>query len=174
MIRDYRVFSSGVSLFCVAAGDGKVGIGPWNTHITSRNFHCCIDGVNLMSSRSSDYLFMGHYKRDRYYFSLSGKSYDQFSAVGDGRGGVCPRSNHFYSQKFDFGRERHDMRFIPPKSHHIASPMVSSWAREYSVNSTGGSSFGVADGDGKYGVGTSKTYLNFHRYDFWFDSSNFV
>ena len=42
--RDYPVGDSCVSLFVVAAGDVKVGVGISTTHITSQNVDCCIDG----------------------------------------------------------------------------------------------------------------------------------
>ena len=35
-------------------GDGKGGIGPRTTHLTSQKFGCCIDGGNFMSSQSRD------------------------------------------------------------------------------------------------------------------------
>ena len=60
-IRDYPV---GVS-----DGDGKVGVVPRTTYLTSQKVYFWIDGENFVLSSSREYSSMSNYYKDRYYSS---------------------------------------------------------------------------------------------------------
>ena len=65
------------------------------------------------------------------FFSSGGSSFG--GASGGGRGDVGPRTTHFHSHKFGCWFDGDDL--------------ASCWSRYYRVGSSGGSSFGVSDGD---------------------------
>ena len=50
------------------------------------------------------------YKKCSYSTSHTLRDY-HFAYDGDGRGVVGPRKTHFYPQKYNFGRDRHDEDF---------------------------------------------------------------
>ena len=52
--------------------------------------------------------------------------------------------------------------------------MSSSLSRYYSVDTDGGSSFGVASGDGKGGVVPRTTHIYSQKYNFWLTGGYFV
>ena len=75
-----------------------------------------------MSYQSKDYPAMSNSKKDRSYYSSYKRREDKFITDGDsdgyGRGGVGPRTTHFYSHKiFDFGIERNNEGLCPYQSH---------------------------------------------------------
>ena len=50
--RDYPIGTSDGSLFNVSVGDGKGGVVPRTTHLSTQNFYFWIDGDNFVLSRS--------------------------------------------------------------------------------------------------------------------------
>ena len=107
---------------------------------------------------------MSHSNKDK--SSLSWKINDKFNNASGGRVGVCPSTTHFSYLNVYFGRDRHDWGIRTYHCHQIARPVVSSWIREYQVNATGGSSFGVSDCGVKGGVDPMTTQLSYHSYNF--------
>ena len=103
---------------------------------------------------------MGHPDKESLSSSSYWKQEDKYSANGDGRGGVGPSNNHFSFQKVDFVTDRHDGVSCSYKSSLTEYHMASSWSNDYSIYDTVGYSFGVADGDGKGGVGPRTTHLS--------------
>ena len=66
------------------------------------------------------------------------------------------------------------MIFLLSTRHQTASYMVSSWSRDYTFSASSGSSFRVAAGDGKGGVGTRITYFYSKKVNFGLDGGDFV
>ena len=85
---------------------------------------------------------------------------------------IC--SNHFSSQKGDYGRVRNDWGVILSRIHCTEFPMESSFSKDYKVGSYDSSTIGVGGGVGKGRVVPSTTHLNDHKSDFCIDGSNFV
>ena len=57
--------------FGFAAGDGKYGMGPRTTHISSHKYYCWIDGGGSVSSKSIYYSEMVHFNKYKLYNPLS-------------------------------------------------------------------------------------------------------
>ena len=93
----YIVGASGGYLFGVADGYGKDDVVSRPTHLYSPKVDFYIHGGNFVSYQSSDYSSTSHSNKDRSYSSFSQKRNNQFSAYGDGRGGVGLRTTHFSS-----------------------------------------------------------------------------
>ena len=109
---------------------------------------------------------MIHSNRFRYSSSLSLRGEDQFRTSGDYRGGVSPYTDHFYSPKVYFDRDRHDGGFQPYQSHCTASPMALFFIRGYPVGDSGYSLFSFAARFGKVGVVPSTNHLSSQKFDF--------
>ena len=84
------------------------------------------------------------------------------------------RTNHFFSQKGDYGRFRNDQEVILSQIHCTASPMESLLSKYYKVGSYDSSTIGIDCGDGKGRVGPRTTHLTDHEADFCIDCGNFV
>ena len=82
-----------------------------------------------------------------------------YTAAGCGIVGVGPRKTHFYPQKYNFGRNRHDGIFQKSQRQHTAPPIKLSSIKNYTVGTSDSSLFGVAHGNGKGDVGPRTTNL---------------
>ena len=76
--------------------------------------------------------------------------------------------------RVNLGRDSNDWGFWSPKSHHNEPYIFLSWIMYCSVGDAGGSSFSIASGDGKYGMGHRITHLSSQKVDCWIDGGNFV
>ena len=56
-------------LFGVESGGGKDGVGLITTHIFSHKCDCLIYGGDFVLSQSSDYSYMNHSNKYRYFYS---------------------------------------------------------------------------------------------------------
>ena len=63
-----------------------------------------------------------HTKKGPILHHLGGRG-GRFPTDGDGRGGIGPRTTHFYPQKYMFCRYRHDGDFHKYQRQHTALPM---------------------------------------------------
>ena len=127
-----------------------------------------------MSYHISDYPPISNSKKYRSSSSFSWGGGLKFSAAGGDRGGVCISTNHFSYQKSCLVTGMNDIGFEPYQSHCTASSLVSYWIRDYPIGDYYGSSFIVAAGGGRSGIGPRNTHLSSQKVDCWFDGSYFV
>ena len=105
--RGYSDNATGNSSFGVIAVDGKGGLGPRTTHLSSQKVDCWINGGDFLSYHIRDNLSMSYSNNDRSSYLLAPIRGDQFSTGGEVIGGTFPMYNHFYSQKVYFSKHRH-------------------------------------------------------------------
>ena len=67
---------------------------------------------------------MSNSYKERFYSTSYLWKEDYHAGGGDGIVGVGHRTTHFYSQKYDFGRDRHYGTFRKSQHQHTATPML--------------------------------------------------
>ena len=90
-------------MFSFVAGDGKDGVSPSTTHLTSQNFDCFIFGGDFVLSHIRYYLYISSLNKEGPYYSLSQIQYNYSSGASDGKGS-SGTSTTYISHKVDFGR----------------------------------------------------------------------
>ena len=99
---------------------------------------------------------------------------DHCCASGDYAGGVGIITTHFYSQEYDFVRNRYYGGLRTSYCDRIASPVTLFRVRDYSDPDAYDSSFGAASGGFKGCVGPSTTYIFSQNINCYIDSGYFV